>query len=262
MKLIIWLLLASSMLVASAISQPTIPQVKIQFAKGTSSKTIQGSIKGDQSTDYVVRAGAGQTMKVTLATKNTSAYFNLISPGEENTAIFIGSTSGNEYEGTLPSSGDYKISVYLMRAAARRGTAATFTLTIAIGGKTQASGGKASTGESEGSDMDRQAATIERTAASKFDATGEIPCAQQKAQPMRQCHFGVARAGGGTATVVITMPDGRQRTIYFVKGKPGGSDASQAEGGGVITSTKDDDLYKITSGNERYEIPEAVVYGG
>ena len=53
-----------------------------------------------------------------------------------------------------------------------------------------------------------------------LDATGRIPCAQSTGQPMTQCDFGVARAGGGYATVVITRPDGRTRAIFFRRGIP------------------------------------------
>jgi hypothetical protein len=42
-------------------------------------------------------------------TDNLSSYFNILSPGENEVAMFIGSTSGNQYEGTLPKSGPYKI---------------------------------------------------------------------------------------------------------------------------------------------------------
>ena len=53
-----------------------------------------------------------------------------------------------------------------------------------------------------------------------FDARGRIPCAQSAGQPMTECDFQVARAGGGYATVVVTLPDGRSRTIYFRLGSP------------------------------------------
>ncbi len=43
----------------------------------------------------------------------------------------------------------------------------------------------------------------------RFDANGPIPYVQHKGQPMGQCTFGVARAGGGYATAVVTKPDGR-----------------------------------------------------
>lgn len=59
-----------------------------------------------------------------------------------------------------------------------------------------------------------------RAGQGRFDATGKIPCAQSAGQPMMQCPFGVARAGGGYATVVIKKPDGRTRAIFFRMGKP------------------------------------------
>jgi hypothetical protein len=46
--------------------------------------------------------------------------------------MFIGSTSGNQFEGILPANGDYKIRVYLMRSAARRGEAADYRLEMII----------------------------------------------------------------------------------------------------------------------------------
>lgn len=101
-----------------------------------------------------------------------------------------------------------------------------------------------------------------RASEGKFNATGKIPCAQAKGQPMGQCDFGVARAGGGTAAVSVTMPDGRKRVIFFKAGKAVGADLSQADGNMSFSATKEADLYMIRAGNERYEIPEAAIYGG
>ena len=95
-----------------------------------------------------------------------------------------------------------------------------------------------------------------------FDATGQIPCTQYPDQPMTECEFGVARAGGGYATVVIKKPDGRTRAIFFRMGKPIGADTSEADGYPEFRATKQNDLNLIHVGNERYEIPDAVVLGG
>lgn len=95
-----------------------------------------------------------------------------------------------------------------------------------------------------------------------FDATGNIPCTQSIGQPMTQCEFGVARAGGGYATVVIKKPAGRTRAIFFRMGKPIGADTSQADGYPEFSASKESDLNLIRVGNERYEIPDAVVLGG
>lgn len=101
-----------------------------------------------------------------------------------------------------------------------------------------------------------------RAGEGRFDATGKIPCAQAAGQPMGQCQFGVARAGGGYATVVVTRPDGRTRAIYFMMGRPLGADTSQADGYPEFRATKESDLNLIRIGNERYEIPDAVILGG
>ncbi|HWS14347.1 MAG TPA: hypothetical protein VN279_16210 [Rhodocyclaceae bacterium] len=45
-------------------------------------------------------------------------------------------------------------------------------------------------------------------------------------------------------------------------GRPIGADTSQADGYGEFRATKDDDLHRIRVGEERYEIPDAVVLGG
>jgi len=95
-----------------------------------------------------------------------------------------------------------------------------------------------------------------------FDAEGGIPCAQYPGQPMTECNFGVARTGGGYASVVITKPDGRTRAIFFRMGKPIGADTSEADGYPEFRATKENDLHLIRIGNERYEIPDAVVLGG
>jgi heat shock protein HslJ len=95
-----------------------------------------------------------------------------------------------------------------------------------------------------------------------FDATGSIPCAQERGQPMRDCTFGVARAGGGYATVIVTRPDNVTRAIYFRMGQPIGADTSEADGYPEFHVTKENDLHFIRIGDERYEIPDAVIFGG
>lgn len=104
--------------------------------------------------------------------------------------------------------------------------------------------------------------SAERAGQGKFDATGPIPCAEDAGQPMGQCQFGVARAGGGYATVVITKPDGRTRAIFFRMGKPIAADVSEAEGDRPFSARKEADLHFIRVGTERYEIPDAVIFGG
>jgi hypothetical protein len=118
-----------------------------------------------------------------------------------------------------------------------------------------ASGGAAPSGG-------HHASSSERAGQGKFYARAQIPCTQQKGQPMGRCKAGVARDPGGTATVVVKRPDGRTRAIFFEKGRAVGADRSQADGSMHFWAAKRGDLYVIEAGNERYEIPEAMVFGG
>ncbi|WP_430389072.1 hypothetical protein [Blastomonas fulva] len=118
----------------AAIAQAPMPKPeRVQFAKGASSKAIKGTIKGDQSRVFVVNLRAGQKVSVKLVSSNASANFNVTAPGAQQ-AMFIGSTSGASFQDTVPSSGDYKIDLFLMRNAARRNETANFTITIGATG--------------------------------------------------------------------------------------------------------------------------------
>lgn len=89
-----------------------------------------------------------------------------------------------------------------------------------------------------------------------FHATGNITCS-----PGGSCSFGVRREGNGTGFVTITKADGRTRTIYFNNGRATGYDQSQADLG-RFESFKQGDMNIINIGQERYEIPDAVIFGG
>lgn len=95
-----------------------------------------------------------------------------------------------------------------------------------------------------------------------FDATGPVPCAKRPAGSMVVCQMGVARAGGGFATVVVTHPDGTKRALYFSNGIAIGADTSEADYSGPFTATRDKDSFIIKVGKERYEIVDAIIFGG
>ncbi|MEG3440291.1 hypothetical protein V0288_24400 [Pannus brasiliensis CCIBt3594] len=240
------LLLAGLVGAPALISIPAWSEVRsqrIQFQRGQSGTTLQGKIKGDGSVDYLINARAGQTMKVQLNTDNGGNYFNIFEPGKvpgRDAALFIGETNDNQFEGKLPTTGDYRIQVFLMRSAARRNETANYKLQIEI------------TGNPSGD---------AKVPGTNFHATGEIPCSMGNGQPTRSCPFGVTRKGNGTAEVTVKKPDGRSRVIFFEKGKAIGYDRSQANSGAFSVS-KDSDLSIIRIGKERYEIPDAVVFGG
>lgn len=95
-----------------------------------------------------------------------------------------------------------------------------------------------------------------------FHATGQIPCARVVGQPMGSCRFGVRREGGGSGSITVFWPDGGNRVIFFSKGAPSRYDESQADGGARMTVHREADLFRVRIGDQRFEIPEAIISGG
>jgi hypothetical protein len=95
-----------------------------------------------------------------------------------------------------------------------------------------------------------------------FNATGNIPCARSAGQPMTTCRFGVARKGQGNGSVTVFWPDGGSRVIFFENGIPANFDRSQADGNVRMIVNQNADLFTVTIGEQRFEIPDAVITGG
>lgn len=219
----------------------------LQFAKGTSTATVTGSLKGDKTIDYKLRAKAGQSMSVTLKTSNAANYFNLLPPGSNDVALFVGSTSGNEWAGPLPADGEYTIRVYLMRSAARRNEVANYTLTVGITGGVAAS---AALGAAPAGDA--------KVKGTPYHATGTVPCSFGAAPPgSAQCGFGVIRGKVAHAELHLTPPNGPKRVLTFAGSKVT-SDADAK-----VKAGKNGDLWSVdVNDTEHYRIPEAVISGG
>jgi hypothetical protein len=117
---------------------------QIRFKPRASSAVVQGSISSRESVSYTVGAEGGQRMTVKLSPSNTQTYFNVYAPGKGpgDEAIANSGLTGenvsdlNRFDGTLSVSGEYTISVYMMRAAARRNERSDYTLEVAITGTT------------------------------------------------------------------------------------------------------------------------------
>jgi hypothetical protein len=232
--------LMSGMLGQSAWAEDGIRTQRVQFAKGANSATVNGAIKGYQTVDYVLHAAQGQSMNVSMATKNTATYFNILAPGETEVAFFNGSVSENQYEGTLPATGDYKIRVYMMRSAARRNEVADYRLEMIVSGPAH---GAASHDAME--------------PGTGFHATAKIPCVAEPNKPKGLCDAGVKRATRG-GTVHVTTPDGGSRVITFRDGKVSGTDADAS----FKVERRDDWTIVRVGAVEVYEIPDALVFGG
>lgn len=99
--------------------------VRIQFAPGARTATVNGSTSGLAPARYVLRANAGQTMSVDLTVDNTNAYLTVLHPTGDNMAGADGPI--HHWSSLLPVTGDYVIEVL------NPGTGlANFTLTVAI----------------------------------------------------------------------------------------------------------------------------------
>jgi hypothetical protein len=216
-------------------------QTNVAFAKGASSASLKGSIKGDQDHSYFVDARAGQTMTVTLASTKGSAEMNVWAPGND-TALSLGAEDPYNVTVVLPTTGRYKVQVYQMRASARRGETASYTLTVGVHG-----GATAATPSHDA-----------LVAGTKYHATADISCVTTPGGKPGACKAGVIRKGNGNAIVEMQTPDGGQRSITFTGGKATGSDASTP-----MTATKNGDITTIRIGAaEAYSIPDAFVFGG
>jgi hypothetical protein len=127
----------AAMLLAGTANAATAQEVRaeraerVQFARGASSATVRGRIEGYRMVDYLVNARAGQRMTVRLDTRGRFTYFVVRAPGSEDN--LYDSTSGATARLTLPASGDYRIRVFQMRNAARRGERSNYSLTVSVG---------------------------------------------------------------------------------------------------------------------------------
>jgi len=119
---------------------------QVVFAPGTSGTAIRDTITGYESVSYVVGAEAGQRLDVRLDASNLQTYFNVYPPGSGpgDEALANSGMMGpnvpdlNRVDMELPYSGEYTVSVYMMRAAARRNERSDYTLDISITGETGA----------------------------------------------------------------------------------------------------------------------------
>jgi hypothetical protein len=114
----------------------------VKFEAGKSSTVITEKITGRESVIFKLNARDKQFLKVSLRPDNQSADFNIYIPGRGpgDEALFTSATGGREYTGQLYKTGDHSISVFLNRAAARRGETAKFDLVISVTDKAPGQG--------------------------------------------------------------------------------------------------------------------------
>jgi hypothetical protein len=97
--------------------------VRIDFPRGASQATKSGAIKGYETVTYTFRVRNGQSVRVKLTSGNPNVYFSF--NGAEG-AI-------RSWEGSVHENGDYRVTVFLFRNAARRGARAKYSLNVRAG---------------------------------------------------------------------------------------------------------------------------------
>jgi len=231
-------LLSISLPAAGALAQVAIESQRVTFRAGADSTLLKGQLKGDQTIDYKLRAGAGQTLTVELKGSNPQNYFNVMAAGTDN-ALFIGSSSGNRFSGLLPSDGDVRVRVYLMRPAARRNETSTYSLKVGIGGAPLAP---------------VPASRDALIPGTPYHASADVPCVSGSSGKAS-----VIRRANTSATVVVTNPEGQKRQVLFVKGQAVATDQPEK-----LTVQRRGDVSVLLLGEnfERYEIVDALVVGG
>jgi hypothetical protein len=232
--------------------------VRVHFPRGATGTEIQGHLHGSEIVDYRVGVRAGQMMRVELASRSTAIHFNIYEPGKtpgQDAAFYIGDVSGNTVEFRTAHNGDYIVRVFLVRAAARRGESASYRIEVSVGAGNQPA-------HARGPASPARASTDARVAGTEFNATGMLPCARDRGQPMMQCRFGVKREGNGNGWITVFWPDAGNRVIFFEDNTPMRYDESQADGGARMTVGHEADLYYVRIGSQRFEIPSAVMTGG
>lgn len=97
-----------------------------------------------------------------------------------------------------------------------------------------------------------------REASTTPEITGQLPCATRIGQPMTSCPFRAARGTPGTAAIWIALPQGGERYVAFADGV-----ATETDPGLSLSTQRIPEITLLQIGDaERYEIPDAIVFGG
>lgn len=98
--------------IAEEEAKPEGVETRIHFRAGASTGAVEGSVLRGERNRYLIRAGHGQRMQVSISSLENNASFTLIQPDGKTVA---GTEEERDHpplwKGTLPLSGDYVIVV-------------------------------------------------------------------------------------------------------------------------------------------------------
>lgn len=130
MNKLIHLLTCMLLACISAQAAGPVPRQQVALAQGVPLK-LSGKIKGDGTAEYRVTVPAGGALSLKLKSANRSSNFNVSADGQAE-ALFVGSRDGDHFAMPAPAGAVYKVTVYLMRNAARRGEQASYVLEASV----------------------------------------------------------------------------------------------------------------------------------
>ena len=99
--------------------------VRVRFAPGTTSAEVAGRLAANDMRHYVLRALAGQ--KMIIVPRATRGQVGLVISGADGQVLLSGRVAGDDYDGILPATQDYLITVQGLGE-----TSAEYTLEITI----------------------------------------------------------------------------------------------------------------------------------
>jgi hypothetical protein len=99
---------------------------RVRFARGESSATLRGAVVRGERDIYIVGANGGQSMRVSISSRERNAVFQIEEPGGSELRGAREGDDATQWAGTLPRSGDYRIIV-----GGTRGNA-SYTLRVSV----------------------------------------------------------------------------------------------------------------------------------
>ena len=231
--------------------------VVVQFSTGTTSATLTDRLGSEHAVRYILGARKDQFLRVTLRPDNPLTYFIIYLPGGD--ILDESSQAGNEYYGQLFKNGDHVVEVFYK---GEPGTKGQFAIDFAITSEPASgpTGGGSDGGGQASANYERPVGGV-LPEGSSFTASSIIPC-ERDGTGSAQCDVGIVREGNGNGFLIVFWPDAGNRVLYFEDGAVVRYDESEADGGARLRVERDGDIQIVTIGDARFEIFDAMMFGG